>query len=94
MGYFGSSMPNVTIEIPADVLTLADVPGVSDSNRATLLLALELYREGRVSLGRAAELAGVGIEEFMEFSAHRQVSLHYGEADLAEDHATAERLKW
>ena len=94
MGYVGSSMPNVTIEIPADVLTLADVPGVSDSNRATLLLALELYREGRVSLGRAAELAGVGIEEFMEFSAHRQVSLHYGEADLAEDHATAERLKW
>ena len=87
-------MPNVTIEIPADVLTLADVPGVSDSNRATLLLALELYREGRVSLGRAAELAGVDIEEFMEFSAHRQVSLHYGEADLAEDHATAERLKW
>ena len=71
---------------------LADVPGSSDSNRATLLLALELYREGRVSLGRAAELAGVGIEEFMEFSAHRQVSLHYGEADLAEDHVTAERL--
>ena len=87
-------MPNVTIEIPADMLTLADVPGSSDSNRATLLLALELYREGRVSLGLAAELAGVGIEEFMEFSAHRQVSLHYGEADLAEDQATAERLKW
>ncbi len=87
-------MPNVTIEIPAEVLTLAGLPGVSDSNRATLLLALELYREGRVSLGRAAELAGAGIEEFMEFSAHRQVSLHYGEADLAEDRATAERLKW
>ena len=81
-------MPNVTIEIPAEVLTLAGLPGVSDSNRATLL------REGRVSLGRAAELAGAGIEEFMEFSAHRQVSLHYGEADLAEDRATAERLKW
>lgn len=28
----------------------------------------------------------------MEFSAHRQVSLHYGKADLAEDRATAERL--
>ena len=49
--------------------------------------------KGRVSLGRAAELAGIGVEEFMEFSAHRQVPLHYTAADLAEDHATAERLK-
>jgi len=86
-------MTNVTIEIPAEVLMLAGLPGGSDSSRATLLLALELYREGRVSLGRAAELAGASVEEFMEFSAHRQVSLHYAEDDLTEDRATADRLK-
>ena len=86
-------MTNVTVEIPEDILTLAGLPEGSASSRATQLLALELFREGRVSLGRAAELAGVGVEEFMEFSAHRQVSLHYSPADLAEDHATADRLQ-
>ncbi len=86
-------MTNVTVEIPEDVLTLSGLPDGSASSRATQLLALELFREGRVSLGRAAELAGVGVEEFMEFSAHRQVSLHYAAADLAEDQATADRLQ-
>ena len=83
-------MTNVTVEIPEDVLTLAGLPDGSASSRAAQLLALELFREGRVSLGRAAELAGVGVEEFMEFSARRQVSLHYSPADLAEDQATAD----
>ena len=86
-------MTNVTVEIPAEVLTLAGPPGGSDSARATRLLALELFREGRVSLGRAAELAGASVEEFMEFSAQRQVSLHYSATDLDEDRATADRLK-
>lgn len=86
-------MTNVTVEIPEDVLTLAGLPEGSASSRATHLLALELFREDRVSLGRAAELAGVGVEEFMEFSSRRHVPLHYSPADLAEDQATAERLK-
>ena len=72
---------------------LAGLPSGSASNRATWLLVLELFREGRVSLGRAAELAGASVEEFMEFSAQRQVSLHYSETDLGEDRATADRLK-
>jgi predicted HTH domain antitoxin len=86
-------MANVTVEIPEEVLALAGLPGGSASGRATKLLALELFREGRVSLGRAAELAGVSVEQFMELSAHREVSLHYTEGDLAEDRATADRLK-
>jgi hypothetical protein len=92
-GYPGSCMVNVTVEIPEEVLALSGLPDGSASDCASKLLALELFREGRVSLGRAAELAGVSVEEFMEFSADRQVSLHYTEADLAEDRATADRLK-
>ena len=86
-------MANVTVEIPEKVFALAGLPDGSASGRATMLLALELFREGRASLGCAAELAGVSVEEFMEFSAHRQVSLHYTETDLEEDRATADRLK-
>jgi predicted HTH domain antitoxin len=93
LDYIDPRMANVTVEIPEEVFELAGMPEGTTSGRTTKLLALELYREGRVSLGRAAELAGVGIEEFMEFSAHRQVPLHYTADDLAEDRATAGRLK-
>jgi len=86
-------MATVTVEVPEEVFELAGLPEGSSSSRTTKLLALELFREGRISLGRAAELADVSVEEFMEFSAHRQVPLHYTSDDLAEDRATAVRLK-
>jgi len=86
-------MSTVTVQIPEEALALAGLSGQSDSERARLLVALELFREERVSLGRAAELAGLGVEEFMEFSADRQVPLHYTADDLAEDRNTAARLK-
>ena len=86
-------MATVTVEIPEEVLALAELPEGTPSGRARLLLALELFREARVSLGRAAERAGVAIEDFMNFSAHRQVPLHYTAADLAEDRDTAQQLK-
>ena len=86
-------MSTVTVQIPEEALALAGLNGQSDSERARLLVALELFREERVSLGRAAELAGLGVEEFMVFSADRQVPLHYTADDLAEDRNTAARLK-
>ena len=86
-------MSTVTVQIPQEALALAGLDDQSDSERARLLVALELFREERVSLGRAAELAGLGVEEFMEFSALRRVPLHYTADDLAEDRNTAARLK-
>jgi predicted HTH domain antitoxin len=83
----------VTVEIPEEVFALAGLNEGPTSGRAAKLLALELFREGRVSLGRAAELAGLGIEDFMDFSSHRQVPLHYTADDLAEDRVTAARLR-
>ena len=86
-------MSTVTVQVPEEALALAGLEGQSDSERASRLVALELFREERVSLGRAAELAGMGVEEFMEFSANRQVPLHYTADDLANDRDTAARLK-
>jgi predicted HTH domain antitoxin len=86
-------MSTVTVQIPEEALALAGLDDQSDSERARLLVALELFREERVSLGRAAELAGLSLEEFMEFSAHREVPLHYTADDLAEDRDTAARLR-
>jgi predicted HTH domain antitoxin len=60
---------------------------------AVKLIALELFREGRVSLGRAAELARIGLAEFIDFAAQRGVPLNYTLEELTEDRQTAARLK-
>ena len=54
-------------------------------------LALELYRQDKVSLGRAAELCQMPVEQFLEFAGHN-VPPHYGASDLDEDRRTLERL--
>jgi predicted HTH domain antitoxin len=53
---------------------------------------LELFREGAVSLGLAAELCGVPQAEFMQFAAEREVALHYSLDDLEQDRQFIESL--
>jgi hypothetical protein len=52
---------------------------------ATRLLALELYRGDNVSLGRAAELNQMPVEQFMEFLAQGNVPLYFGANEPDED---------
>lgn len=85
-------MQTVNVEIPAELASAAGLDPRSLSAEATRLLALELYREDKVSLGRAAELSQIPVEQFMEFLAQRGVPLHYGVKELDEDRRTLERL--
>lgn len=85
-------MRSVTVEIPADLVALAGLDADNLSAQATRLLALELYRDGRASLGKAAELCHMPIEQFMEFAARHDVALHYGSEEMEEDRRTLERL--
>jgi predicted HTH domain antitoxin len=58
------------------------------------LLALELYREDKVSLGRAAELCQTPLAAFMDFAAkHGVPPLRYSFEDLEKELQTADRLK-
>ena len=50
-------METVRAEIPAELVVAAGLDADNLSAEATRLLALELYREDKVSLGRAAELS-------------------------------------
>ena len=85
-------MRTVSIEIPEDLVHAAGWSLNDPSPEAVRLLALELYREDKVSLGRAAELCQMAVAQFMEFSASRNVPLHYGLSDLEDDRRTLERL--
>jgi predicted HTH domain antitoxin len=78
-------MQTVSVEIPEDLVHAAGWSLENLSAEAVPLLALELYREDKISLGRAAELCQMAIERFMEFSARHNVPLHHGMQDLEED---------
>ena len=47
--------------------------------------AIRRYREGDVSLGRAAEIAGVSLWRFLDILEDRRVEVNYTEADLGTD---------
>ncbi len=47
--------------------------------------ALRLYREGKVTLWKAAELAGLSLWEMVEEAGRRGVEVQYGFRELAED---------
>ena len=85
-------MEAVQVSLPADLLKAAVVNPADASREATMLLTLELYRENKISLGRAAELCQTSVEAFMVFAGRHEVPMHYSTSDLEEDRRTLERL--
>jgi predicted HTH domain antitoxin len=87
-------METVRIELPSALLRAANLEEGNLSQEAARLLALELYREDKVSLGRAAELCQTPLASFMDFaSKHGVPPLRYSFEDLEEEHRTADRLE-
>jgi len=83
-----------SLDLPGELLQA--VSQFSNGNVAVetaKLLALELFREDKISLGRAAELCQTPIEAFMEFAADHGVPLHYGVAELEEDRRALAKLR-
>ena len=85
-------MASVNIQLPADLVSVAKLADGDVSHEAAKLIALELFREDKISMGRAAELCQTPLEAFMEFAGEHGVALHYGIEELEEDRRTAERL--
>ncbi|MEL6613562.1 MAG: UPF0175 family protein [Bacteroidota bacterium] len=55
-------------------LTLTLPPGIN-ADEACLLLAIQLYEDERVSLGKAAELAGYSKRTFLELLSRRGIAV-------------------
>ncbi len=87
-------METVDVKLPSELLRVANLEESSLSQETARLLALELYREDKVSLGRAAELCQTPVAAFMDFAAkHGVPPLRYSFEDLEEERQTADRLK-
>ncbi len=57
-----------------------------------LRIAIDLFKEERVTLGQASEIAGLHQAEFQKKLAHRRIPIHYGFEELEADLATIDRL--
>ena len=87
-------METVDIKLPSELLRVANLEQRNLSQEAARLLALELYREDKVSLGRAAELCQTPLAAFMDFAAkHGVPPLRYSFEDLEEERQTADLLE-
>jgi predicted HTH domain antitoxin len=87
-------METVRIELPSALLRAANLDGDNPSQEAARLLALELFREEKISLGRAAELCQTPIADFMDFVAkHGVPPLRYGNEDLEEERRITDRFR-
>jgi len=83
----------VALDLPRDLLGALDVPQAGLEVRLRELIALELFREGRISSGKGAELLGISKLEFIHLMAQHGLS-YFTESpeELAAEVATLEQL--
>jgi predicted HTH domain antitoxin len=80
-----------------DIQTIHITQDILDSARLTIPevqqeLAIWLYSQGRLGIGKARELAGMSLWEFRQLLAARKISPHYGVEELEEDVKTLRDL--
>jgi predicted HTH domain antitoxin len=87
-------METKPLELPAELLQVVSQLNTGDLAKETAkLLALELFREDKISMGRAAELCHTPLAAFMEFAAEHNAPIHYGIAEWEEDRRTLAKLR-
>ena len=63
------------------------------ADEAKVELAVYLYSQSRLSVGKARELAGMSLWAFRQLLAARQIAPHYDEGDLLDDVKTLRSLR-
>ena len=81
----------VEIELPGDLLTALDIPEAELGRRAQEWVVLELFQEGEISAGKAAEILGLSKVRFIDLlNEHRLPYLDAEPGELAREMAAAE----
>jgi predicted HTH domain antitoxin len=75
----------IMLNIPDSVVQGLRIPEVEVAPRLRMELALALYAQGALSLGKAAELVQMGRMRFGELAGQRGIARHYGDAELDQD---------
>lgn len=85
------------VEVPEEILRLLEGSRLADwpeSERVRVALAIHLFQEGVVSLGRAAELAGLARTSFESLLIQLSIpTVRYELEDYQEDLRTLDRIE-
>ena len=82
-------MSNVILEIPAEFARSFGATDEEAARNAKIELAIEMYREGKWSTGKAAEFSALGRIAFMDLLRDRKVPMPYTMEMLEQDIAYA-----
>lgn len=90
----GAELKMVTTEIhlPSDILYSQGIGKDRVEYFVKKNFLLELYREGKISVGKMADLLEMNLVEMLGIMKDLNVPLNYGVAELEEDIETASRL--
>ncbi len=85
-------MSSVTIELPYDLKSIIGAHK-SIEKESRILIATELYREGEISAGKAAELADLAFEDFIEELKKRKMKIYslLGISEAKEEESSAKK---
>jgi predicted HTH domain antitoxin len=78
----------VTLELPSDVLLATRLT----TSELKVELAVHLFEQGKLSLGKACDLANMDIWQFMQLLGARGITAHYDIEEYEEDLDTLKRL--
>ena len=78
----------VSIEIPREILHAARMTPEEMKRE----LAVLLFQQGKLSFGKAREMAGMTVWAFQQLLGSRGISVHYDVTDYEEDLATLKAL--
>jgi predicted HTH domain antitoxin len=83
----------VSLSLPRNLLGTLDIPEAQLAGQILELLALELFRQGKISTGKGAELLGIAKSDFIEILARHQIAyLTTTPAELEAEVANVEAL--
>ena len=82
----------ITIEFPEEVVKILNVPKDELSSELKVQIALYFYEKGKLSFGKARQLSGLSVWEFMERLKDNQIPIRYDIEELKEDIETIKKL--
>ncbi len=85
-------MSTVVVRLPYDMKSIIGEQK-SIEKESLILIATELYREGEISVGKAAELADMPFEDFIEQLKKRKMKIYslLGISEAKEEESLAEK---
>lgn len=83
----------IKIHVPVEIASHLAVSADDLSRKALEALAIEGYRDGRLSVGQVAQMLEFSVLQTEKFLHSKDVSLNYSLADFEEDLATLDELR-